>query len=275
MKITRCGSRNSGRSKSGTASDLVGWGRLSAHEYQDLCKFQRYACVAPPLFHAPLLFRTLFRMPRAVGRPSLIPLERKTKKWAVHNSAMPWFHGTVHFLCICTTIHKIGYSTKPCKMYPAQYSSIVRRLFVRILKNYNPNNREPANIRKKISTHYVENIGLWDTVTVIRRVTYLRNNRGLICELLLPSYNMLDKRRELWRDVLPEHQTGGVCIFLGVSKTKASERSFSPVCRLGHLHVYLTTNVFRCLSKEETHNFPDRCWFLWEFLDISRPFQPH
>lgn len=52
-------------------------------------------------------------------------------------------------------------------------------------------------------------------------------------------------------------EVGRGTLFLRASETKASERILSEVRSLGHLHVYLTTDVFCRLSEEETFDFPD------------------
>lgn len=46
-------------------------------------------------------------------------------------------------------------------------------------------------------------------------------------------------------------------LVIEVSK-KASERKFTLAPRLGHLHMYLSTDVFHCLPEEEKLNFTDR-----------------
>lgn len=52
-------------------------------------------------------------------RTSLVPLEKKKTENGPRVCEMPRSDGTANFKCICATIHKIGYSTKPRKEAPS------------------------------------------------------------------------------------------------------------------------------------------------------------
>lgn len=137
--------------------------------------------------------------------------------------AMPGYHATVHFMCICVTIHKVRQRSthRNTALYlgdsSQKYPNILTLTAVKL------------RISENIPIHYMKTIVLRDTVIAMRRVSYSHNtSRGLIREVLLPILNMLDKNRKFWWGTGTAGKASKwgereVALFLGASKTKASE----------------------------------------------------
>lgn len=102
--------------------------------------------------------RSALRMQLSLSRrryfhcPSPVPLNRKQLKWGAHTCAMSWCYGTAHFMCICVTIHKIGYSTKQRKTSPAYYGSMDRWLFAKFPKSSHLYKHEGTKKKKKLES---------------------------------------------------------------------------------------------------------------------------